>query len=67
LQGGGTVKFILVVKKGTETLKEFPGLIDIDPKVSELERIIELERLLEHFLGYRFHINQWIELKRKED
>jgi hypothetical protein len=63
------LKLILIVKRGTETLKEFPGLIDLSPHlpIGEIEAIPELEAALERLLGYRFHINQMIELKRRDD
>lgn len=64
------MKLILIVKRGTETLKEFPGLIELSPHLpmGEIEAIPELEQALERLLGYRFHINQLVEikLKRKE-
>lgn len=59
------MRLTLIIKLGTKVLGEFPGLIDIDPKVSELETVPSIEQMLERFLGYRFHIN--IELKGGEN
>lgn len=67
LEGGEKMRLILIVKQGTETLKEFPGRLDVGHlQIGEIEAIPELEQALERLLGYRFHINEMVELKRKE-
>jgi hypothetical protein len=60
------MRMMIQIKQGINTLTELVGTIDIDPRVSELEKVVEVEQYLERLLGYRFHINEVVRLIRKE-
>jgi len=53
------MKFNLTFKKGIEIVTQLPGLVNFDKRLltlDDLEKVLQLEKDLERFTGYRVHI-----------
>jgi hypothetical protein len=53
------MKFNITFKKGLQDMARLPGLVNFDKRlltVADMEKVLELEKDLERFTGYRVHI-----------
>jgi hypothetical protein len=53
------VKFNITFKKGLCTMAHLEGLVNFDKRLltqADMEKVLQLEKDLERFIGYRVHI-----------
>jgi hypothetical protein len=55
------MKFEIVIKQGMVEVAKIQGIVNVPPRyvsVEELQRLPEIEGLLERLTGHRFHIQE---------